>query len=61
MTTTKKRSDKLFCSSCDSEFKLIYVEEDVSRYPTTCPFCAEELDFETDNTSDDEKDDSDDE
>lgn len=46
-----KSNQKLFCTGCDSEFKLIFNNEDVSSYPKFCPFCADELpvDDEDDN------------
>ena len=43
---SKKRVEKLYCYNCDSEFKLIFNEEEVSHLPTVCPFCAEDIDFD---------------
>ena len=50
----KKRIDILFCVSCESDFKLTYAEEEVSRYPTLCPFCGEEIDFDKQDDADDD-------
>lgn len=43
---SKKRIEPLFCAACESEFKIVYVEENVSRFPTLCPFCGEGIDFD---------------
>ena len=42
----KKKIDKLFCAECESEFRLSYDPDEVSRWPTYCPFCSSELSFD---------------
>ncbi len=32
------------CESCNSNFKLVYFEEEVSGMSRFCPFCGEEVD-----------------
>jgi hypothetical protein len=41
----KKNIDDLYCVECDSRFKLVYTDDDVSRNPIFCPFCSSELNF----------------
>lgn len=44
---SKPQVDKLLCVNCESEFKVSYRPEDVSRSPIFCCFCGDELDFDT--------------
>lgn len=46
---------KLNCDACESEFKITFKEDEVSRNPIFCPFCATEIDF--DNESEASRDD----
>jgi len=43
------------CKTCDSEYKLIYSQDEVQSLPKFCPFCGEE-DYDDDEelTWDDE-------
>jgi rRNA maturation endonuclease Nob1 len=45
-TQQGKNIEKIFCESCDSEFKLIYVNDEVYGFHKFCPFCGSELPFE---------------
>jgi hypothetical protein len=48
----KKEIVECHCHICDSEFKLVYVTENVSAYHKFCPFCGDEL-FDYDNEEED--------
>lgn len=48
------------CESCDSEYKLIITEDSDRLEPVYCPFCAAEVDFESnDEDSEDDYEDDD--
>jgi hypothetical protein len=38
-----KEVDKLICSYCESEYKLMYDLDNTSGHPKFCPFCASDI------------------
>jgi len=50
------------CSSCESSYDLIFVDELVSEeFPEYCPFCGELIDSLSEETTDEDEDDESDE
>ena len=48
-----KEVDKLICSYCESEYKLMYDLDNTSGHPKFCPFCASDI-FEEEPESEQE-------
>lgn len=38
-----KEVEKIVCSYCESEYKILYEPESTSGLPKFCSFCSEEL------------------
>ena len=50
------------CSSCESSYDLIFIDELVSEeFPEHCPFCGELIDSLSEETTDEDEDDESDE
>jgi uncharacterized Zn finger protein (UPF0148 family) len=52
----KKVAEKRHCEECDSPYKLIYSEDEVSHNDVYCPFCGEELNFDRDDGTESDED-----
>lgn len=49
--------EKIFCKCCESDYKILYEQDDTSGRAKFCPFCGDEVydqDASTNDSSDDE-------
>jgi ribosome-associated toxin RatA of RatAB toxin-antitoxin module len=41
-----KEVEKIVCTVCESNYKLVYEIEETSGYSKFCPFCSSEINIE---------------